>query len=697
MSKKKKGQPIATATSSPSHPAVSPPKPQPAAVRLQPDAPLKPAELPESERPFELIRFDKRVKWTLGVFVGFFVLFVLFKWHFESTSMWNTLLPDGSPETRGLVAGKPRQIRMDDYAVATPSFLSQVNLGLPVENESIGGLKAALVSNPAKHSISIFRPSSWGSLFLDTERGYSFATLQNIFSLLVGSFLLFLVLTRNNYFLSLTGTLTLLLSSGTISWTFIPSAMIGYGSAATVAFLLLLHEKKLPYIALQSFLLIFSVVAFLLILYPPYQVPLVYLFSLLIVGYVLQERKNIFPLPAVGWKLLALAVAMGLSGIVLYSYYLDANETITALTKTVYPGQRIDLGGTGFIANWYSEYYSWSFSDAKFPKSWLNSCEYAHYLTFAPVIIPASAYWFVRNQRINWLLLGGVLFTLLMLVWIEVGLPESIAKASLLSMSPTRRAQIPMGIGSIYLTIIYLSVIQNQVIKVPTWANALAIAAVIAFMIYTAYINVSDADGFLKGYQLVIPVLFFSVMNILLLFTLNIRYRVLLFCGGLLLFLLPNIRLNPLSIGLTPITENALYKAIKPIVDRDPNARWIVNGSQYITYMVTATGAKQLTGVKILPDRKHIFSVLDPEMKRDSAYNRYAHVINQSYINGRDSVILVNQFEDGYVIAMDPCSPRMKQLNVKYQVFDHQPQPVEVRCMKSIATLGSLTIYEANP
>ena len=138
------------------------------------------------------------------------------------------------------------------------------------------------------------------------------------------------------------------------------------------------------------------------------------------------------------------------------------------------------------------------------------------------------------------------------------------------------------------------------------------------------------------------------------------------------------------------------YKTVRQLVEADPQARWLVNGSQYITYMVTATGAKQITGVKYIPNRKTIFKVLDPEMKRDSAYNRYAHVTNQSYINGKDSVILVNQFEDGYVIAMDPCSPRMKQLNVKYQVFDHQPQPVEVRCMKSIATLGSLTIYQAN-
>lgn len=186
-------------------------------------------------------------------------------------------------------------------------------------------------------------------------------------------------------------------------------------------------------------------------------------------------------------------------------------------------------------------------------------------------------------------------------------------------------------------------------------------------------------------------------MNLLLVFSINIPQRLTIFCVGILVYLLPNLKVNPLSVGLSPITENLLYRSVRSIVEKDPEARWMVNGSENVAYMVTATGARQITGVKFIPDRKHIFKILDPEMKRDSAYNRYAHVTNGSYINGRDSVILVNQFEDAYVIVMDPCSPRMKQLNVKYQVFDHQPQPVEVRCMKSIATLGSLTIYQANP
>ena len=602
MSKKKKGQPIAAATSSTTRPVPAVlVNSQPAPVRTMPvhtapvAAPANAADTPEAVRPFELIRFDKRVRWTLGSFVALFLLFVLLKWHYVSLPMWNTLLPDGEPPNRGLVAGTPKQIRMDDYAVAAPWILSNVNNGFPITNESVGGLNAALLMVPTHHIVTIFKLPHWGFLFLDFERGHAWMYDINPLILLTGSFLFFLLLSGNQFFLSLTGALTLLLSSGTVRWSFIPSGMIGFCCAAFVVAVYLLHERKPLRIAWLSLLMIWLVCSFVLILYPPYQIPLVYLFSFLFIGYAINNRKHLFPLRSIPTKLLAVAASAGLAGLVLVSYYADAQETLKAVTETVYPGQRSETGGTGFIANAFSEYYSWFFDDFKFPKSWLNICELSHYLNFAPVIILMSVVLFVLNRRIDWLLAGASLYIALMWIWMDVGFPAVVAKASLMSMVPTRRAQIPMGIGSIILLFVYLSAISRQnltsvVRAVPGWANALFIAFVVVFVVYTAYVNVNDTEGMLKPYQLFVPVLFFILMNGLLIFSLSIRYRVAIFCTALLLFLLPNLNDNPLAKGMSPITDNAFYKTVRQLVEKDPNARWIVNGSQYIAYMVTATG-----------------------------------------------------------------------------------------------------------
>lgn len=704
MSKKGKKRPVSPTPhtssqgQSPVKPVQAPPV-QPAI--LKPAPPVAAAVFPETQTvvtPADgLIRFDRRVKWTLGAFAILFVLFVLLKWHYVSLPVWNTTLPDGGPADRGLVAGTPKPIRMDDYAVGAPWTLSNALNGFPQENESLGGLKSALLLAPAKHIVQVFKPGYWGFGFLDMERGYAWMYDSSPFILLVSAFLFFLLVSQNQYWLSLAGALTLLLSSGTVRWSFIPSAMIGYCCLAFVAASYVLFDRLPIRIALWSLLLVWTVCAYALVLYPPYQIPLAYLFGMVWVGFVLNRRANLFPIPAVGIKVGALVGAAALAGFILMAFRADIQETIQAVTSTVYPGKRSETGGTGFIANWYSEYYSWLISDQRFPKSWLNICELSQYLNFAPVVIPLVIALFAFTKRIDWMLVAASVFVLLMWVWIEIGFPEGLAKATLMNMVPTRRAQIPMGVGCIVLLFLYLGAIRNVVINVPTWFNALAVLGIVGFVAYTAYVNVNDSEGIIKPYQTVVPVVFFIAMNILLLFSLPIRRRVLIFCAGMVLFLLPNLKANPLSKGLTPFTENAFYKAVRGIVEKDPDARWMVNGNQFITYMVTATGAKQITGVKYIPDRQHIMRVLDPKMKRDSAYNRYAHVTYQSYIDGKDSVIMVNQFEDAYVIAMDPCSPRLKQLNVKYQVFDHQPQPVEIRCMKPIVTMGSLTIYQANP
>jgi len=683
MSKKARKAPPVTPPAAPQR-VVTPERAAPAS--LEPSGPAVEG----------LIRFDRRTRWTLGVMTGVFLLLVLLKMHYVSLPMWNTLIPDGSPADRGLVAGTPKQIRMDDYAVAAPWILSNINHDFPTINESLGGEQAPLMVAPTRHLVTLFKPANWGFLIFSPERAYAWMYDLSPYLLLLGSFLFFMLVTGNQYVLSLTGALALLLSSGTVWWSFIPAGMVGYCGLAFVAFVYLLREKTPWRAALWALGLVYAVLAYAFILYPPYQVPLSYLYLLVLAGYLYQQRAQLFPVPALAVKIAGLVGAVALWGGLLYLVYGDLQATIAAVSNTVYPGKRSETGGTGFVANWFSEYYSWLVSDQRFPQTWMNICELSHYLTFAPVILPLSAAWFWLNRRVDWMLAGAAFFTLALVLYIEVGYPEWLAKATLLSMAPTRRAQIPLGIGSIVLTVLYLGTIREQYRAVPLWANALAVAGIIGFMVYTALLNLEDASGLFRAYQLVVPVAFFALMNGLLLFTIPFRYRVTAFCAGLLLFLLPNLQANPLAKGLTPLTDHLFYKAVRQLVEQDPDARWVVNGNQFLTYMVTATGAKQITGVKFIPERK-IMRVLDPAARRDSAYNRYAHVTFQSFIDGKDSVILHNPYEDGYLIAADPCSPRLKALNVKYVVYDRQPQPVEVRCMTPVNNLGSITIYKVNP
>lgn len=697
MSKKKKGSPV-IATTSPTA-KLSRPQPVIPPVHSQVVASAKPDEIPAADRPVELIRFDRRVKWFIGICAGLLLLLSLAKIHAVSIPIWNQIMPDGSDLKRGLISGEPRRIRMDDYAVMAPWILSQANKGLPQENETIGGEKSPVLVTPTSHFSAFFRMDYWGFFVLNVEQGYAWAFNFRAFFSIVAAALLLLLLTGNNFWLSVFGSFWLFLSSGSQSWTHIPTVMIGAGSMTVVCTIYLFFGQSRRQIILASVGLCYMMLYYAFILYPPYQIPLSYLLIALVVGFAIthydqQRLLNQWPVKA------AAGVASVLStGAIFYLYYSDLKPTIDAITKTVYPGQRSELGGTGFVANWFSEYFSWQFSDAKFPANWLNHCELSHYLTFAPIIIPSILGVLIMTRKFDWTLVLLSAFVIMGYFWIEVGFPKWLAQSTLWSMSPSRRAQIPFGIGNVLLTVLYLNYLTT--VRVPTDKRSLltgiGIVGIVGFMIYAVNVNISDSSGFFKGYQLVLPAVFFSVLGALLLPTWQPPYRSAVFSAGILFFLLPNLRLNPISKGLTSITEHALYRTVREIHQREPGARWVVFGGQFVSYIVTATGVDLLSGVKYAPPRK-LLKVLDPAMKRDSAYNRYAHTVYNTYIDPQkpDTVIMVNTFEDGYTVAMDPCSPRFRQLNVKYIIFDRQPQPVEVRCMKLVSSVGALQIYRVN-
>ncbi len=648
---------------------------------------------------FTLIRFDKKVKWFIGICVGLFLLLTLAKINYSSIGMWNQIIPDGSDLKRGVISGTPKQIRMDEWANATTFMLSQAHQGFPLENPAIGGAKSPLVNYiPVNHFITIFRPSYWGFYLFSAETGLAWHWNFVIFFSLIVMTLTFMMLTRNQFWLSVLGAFWFVFSPGFAWWSFffLTSIYSGFGMMTCAAFIFL--EKRPKVIILSSILFLWTFVQFCLTLYPPYQVPLGYLLLFLLIGFIWQYFNKINFLTNLSLKIISLAIVGIVMGTIFYLYFIDAKPTIDEMSNTVYPGKRSETGGTGFIANWFSEYYAgWLLSDQKFPRTWLNICELSHFITFTPVIAVCLLLYAIKDKRVKPLLIITLAYVLVLWVWIEIGFPSFLAKATLLDVSPTRRTQIPFGIANVVLTIIYLGYIRSNDTKVSAPVSLLLVLWALGVMIYAAWLNIDDAEGIYKSHQLFVPTVFFLALNYLLLPVSNFKGKEIVVAASLALFTLPNLKINPVTKGLTAITENALYQKVREIHLQDPKARWIVLGNQYITYLVTATGVNQLSGVKIQPDFKSM-RVLDPTAKRDSAYNRYAHSVYNSYVDPAhpDSVIIQNTFEDGYQVALDPCSPKLRKLNVRYFLFDHVPQPVEVRCMKQLAKLGNLEIYRSN-
>lgn len=696
MSKKRKGSPVGSASPS-SNPTA------PLSAKTLPHTPTpvlaNPSVDEETAQAFELIRFDKRVKWFIGICIGLFIVLTLAKINYSSIGMWNTVLPDGSDARRGIISGTPKPIRMDEWAILSPFMLSQAHQGFPLENPAIGGEKVALVGYfPINHFISFFRPDYWGFYLFDIDHGFAWRWNFILCFGLISVMLAFMLLTRNQFWLSVFGAFWLVFSPGLAWWSFflLTSIYSGFGMLVASAYLFFANRTRTILVAGGLFFWCFAM--FALTLYPPYQVPLGYLLLLLLVGYTWRHFNRELILIKLWLKLATFFVAFLVMGVVFYAYYEDAKSTIDVMSNTVYPGKRSETGGTGFVANWFSEYFSgWLLNDQRFPQSWLNICELSHFITFTPVIVVSTLIYFVYTRKVDPLLAIILAYVLVLLIWIEVGFPAFLAKATLLDMSPTRRTQIPFGIGNVVLAVIYFSYIHAKKFAVRGSIAAVLSVGVVGFMVYAAWLNLEDAKGIYKAHQLFLPTLFFGALNFLLLPVTNFKNKELVIAGALVLFTMPNLKINPVGKGMAPITENALYLKVRELHLQEPKARWVVLGSQYITYLVTATGVNQLSGVKNQPDFKTM-RVLDPTAKRDSAYNRYAHAVYNTYIDPAhpDSVLIQSGFEDGYQVGLDPCSPKLKKLDVRYIIFDRTPQPVEIRCMKQMAKMGNIEIYRTN-
>ncbi len=648
----------------------------------------------ESVQPASgLIRFDRRVRLLIGICVGLFILLTLAKINYSSITIWNQVLPDGSDPKRGLITGTPHNMRLDEWGVLAPAFLSQANLGYPVENPGLGGDQTPLVMNlPVKHFVGLFRPDYWGFLLLNPEMGFAWWWNFKIFFTLISVTLFFLILTRNNFWLSFFGAFWVTFSAGMVWWSMFFNLPIGFGCLAFVFFMELIYSRhRFRPLLLGVGLALFSTM-FALNLYPAFQVPFAFILVTLIATYIIQYKWAAI-LVNLPMKLAGLAltlIGIGVSG---YSYYSSAKTTLDTMAQTVYPGQRANAGGEGFIANWFSDYYTWQLSDVKFPPVWSNICELSHFVTFTPIIILGLILLFIRTKTIPPMLAGLVLLSAAFWTYIELGWPMPLAKATLMSTSTAARVQLSLGFAGLVLTILYLNELRTRTIPIQATYLLAGVIGVVAIMVYAANLNVSDSGGFFKMSQLLMPTFFFTVLGVLLLPDVAFRYRIPVFCVGMVLFLLPNLRVNPVGIGMAPITENVFYKTINEIRMREPKARWVVFGAQPLTFMATATGIDQLSGLKNQPDLKTM-RVLDPTAKSDSAYNRHARPVYYPYIDGRDStVIQLGQAADIYSVGIDPCSPKLKKLGVKYFVFDHQTQPVEVRCLKQVASLGTIQIY----
>lgn len=642
----------------------------------------------------QLIRFDKKAKLYIAVCVFLFLVAVIFKLHNSSIPIWNLTINDGDHANRGLLAGRPLAVRSDEWLVQSSFTLAQLKTQLPVSNEALGeGKTPLLMGLPTKHILSKIRPALWGYYFLDNERGFSWQWNFKIFPFLISSFLFLMLFTSNNWLISLFGSIWLFLSSG-VQWWSINTEVFTFSFLITTSFIYVLYSNRPWIIVLNAMILLFAIYSFVMVLYPAYQVPLVYFILALIVAFIIRTRNFTAISNHKVLKFAALSMSLASALMLIYFFYSECRQTVSILTDTVYPGKRNESGGGYSLVSMFRENFSWFVGETVFPPKWANICELSSFLMFSPVVVVLIAYHYLKKGIINLQLVPLLAFQAIVFVWLRWGFSPAISRVTLLNLSPTHRTFFVFGFSNVVLTLLYLGQFKYQTGESQPRANkAVALASVFIIAFGINYLLNKQADRFFSIFQIFNASVLFSILNWLIIYFHENKIYQYIFVACCILFIGSNIFVNPLSKGLSPYFENRLYQTVTEISRKDPGARWLVYGNMTVPNFLKAAGVNCFNGVQYAPELHKLY-ILDPQRRSDSVYNRYAHIVFSPLVDGKDSVHFALMQGDYYHVQMDPCSPRLHQLGIKYVVFGYKPSDAEVRCMTPVKDTCGFFIYK---
>lgn len=637
-----------------------------------------------------LIHFDFKTKLTIAILAMLYVFFVAFKLNFSSIGVWDMMTSNSKPKS--VIWGSPQGIRSDEWVTASTMLMSQITHGLQQQNEIIGGEKSPLLMNtPVNHFSNLFRIPLWGFFVLDVERGFSFHWAFKTIGSVFGVFLLLLLFTKNNFWVSLLGSIIVFSSSASQYWlSGLVSECAFCTSMLIVSFIYVLYATK-PWIILANLLVIlFFGLYFFLILYPPLQIPCIWFMLFAIIGWIWQNYSiKIWENKLLKISGLAFVLVFAL-GFIFY-FFNEISSTVEVMTSTVYPGKRSVTGGTGFKSALFSEFLIHYIKPEKIPSTWDNICEASNFLMFFPVVIGLLVFQYFQTKKIDKLALFLGLNILLLNIWIFIGFPSFIAKLTLLNLSPAYRTSNILGHVNLILTFVFIG---NQNIKEKDNWYVIVIVAIISF--FFIYLNLTsinkDALLFFKSGQIINMTLLFTLLYTLIYLSNRGQVYQLIFLGIVVIYNFSILKFNPLNKGMDALLKNPLLIDAKNINKTDPDAKWVVFGNPSLPNLFKAAGLNVINGVNYIPNWERL-KILDPEKKQDTVYNRFAHIgYYSSNINSENVDFRYGAF-DAYSVLIDPCNQKLEKIGVKYYVFTYNPQPAEVRCMELVSSNGVL-IYK---
>jgi hypothetical protein len=623
-----------------------------------------------------LIRFDRKVILVLVLLFILFLTAVITETHSSSVYQWNLYLGP-THQQDGVILGSPKAIRSDEWLVRTPFEFSQAASGFPEKNPTVGSEKSPLAMNiPTKGWTIIFRPQMWGYFLFGAERGFAFNWDLTALTMFTGVFLLLLIWTKNNFWISLLGATWFFFASYTQWWFSSVAGIVGTYALLHIGVLYLLCSARRSNIVVGSLVAIGSLINFALFLYPPFQIPLGYLLLFSTLGFCFEARQIVLDRKNRMFRVVVCVFSAMLASFLMYLLFSELKATIEVIASTVYPGERSITGGSLSVSRLFSGLYTFFITQFHFLPTLGNVSESSNFILLSPFILPLFAFHSYKAKlRIPWTVIALSLYLILLTLWTVLPFPLSISHILLLSKVPESRVLLAIGMTDLLLGVLLIRELVGAHINRWHLSGYAVFIFVASLFIGTSIFTTNP--GYVPGaFVIAISILF--TVGLVSLFTRKKVLSVLI----ALVFIIPNMLVNPISTGVNVFEDNEL----KVLVDTHSDGRWAIYGNAAYASLLSAYGADVFNGVKYPPDLESL-TPFDPLTTYETVYNRFAH-ISLDFPDGRNDIFTL-QYPDAYMLRIDPCSQAVKQSDISYILFTYNPEE-KLAC-------GSLIFQRVDP
>lgn len=348
--------------------------------------------------------------------------------------------------------GDLRPIRSDEWEVITPMAISQSTHTppFPIVNRHYGAdgqnmMVIGMTGVPVWHISSLAKPATWGFFLFDLRYALAWYWWFPFFACFTAVWLLLQRFFAMDWRQAAGWSASLALAPYSVGFSGWPAYTVFFPVLCMVAMERVLHSQRMANGLAWGGLLGVALTGYVLTLYPAWQITIAYLLAPLSLAWLWQQRSALRPQSA-QWA--GLAASLGMTVLLLGSWWLDAQEAVHWIRETVYPGQRT-TGTGGDIDPWFLIKGLMSPATMYGPSPLMTPSDAGSFIfLFIPTTVCALLAWRHRRKldAIGIALLG---YTALAFLYLFMGMNPTVARLSLWGMVPTYRIDIALALAQV--------------------------------------------------------------------------------------------------------------------------------------------------------------------------------------------------------------------------------------------------------